>query len=159
MLNALPPPICDEDQPIPSLPTVKNSSKTTPQTSSTGLFIPYTLNKKQQQKKSSTKQSIGQTTDKNIEDNDDDDNDNQTDFLGLTKSDQVQITNTDIESVLRETLPKSKATIIEEPPLPKSSNEFEDLDDDQPVQNQPMDEFDDEVSHLLDIFFCFFTCF
>ncbi|CAF2961160.1 unnamed protein product [Rotaria sp. Silwood2] len=149
LLNALPPPMYDEDKPTPSLPTVKNSSTTTPQISSTGLFIPYTLNKKQQQKKSSTaisNQSNEQT--KNDSDMEDDD-DNQTDFLGLTKSNQIEITNTDVESVLRETFPKVQSTVIEKPALPNSSLDFEDLDNNEEMNNQQFNNDEEELLRYL----------
>ncbi|CAF0923155.1 unnamed protein product [Rotaria sp. Silwood1] len=149
LLNALPPPMHDEDKPTPSLPVVKNSSTAAPQISSTGLFIPYTINKKQQhQKKSSTtisNQSSEQT--KNDSDVEDDDDDNQTDFLGLTKSNQIEITNTDVESVLRETFPKARPTVIEEPSLPNPSVDFEDLDHNEEINNQQIN--DDELLHYL----------
>ncbi|CAF0821854.1 unnamed protein product [Adineta steineri] len=149
LLNFLPPPIYDEDKPTPSLPTVKNPSTTTPQISSTGLFIPYTLKKKQQQQtKISTNQLNEQT--KNDSDIEDDDNDDQTDFLGLTKSREIQITTTDVESVLRETFPKARPTVIEQPVLPNLPEDFEDLDDDdEHMTNQQTIQDDDELLHYL----------
>ena len=152
MLNSLPAPAYDEDKPLPTVPVVKNPSTTAPQVSSTGLFIPYTINKKQQQKKtttttSSTNQVVGPT--KNDSDIEDDDDNDQTDFLGLTKSNQIQITNTDVESVLRETFPKARPTVVEQPILPSNPmEEFDDLDDDQQGNYAPPPQNDDEeVNH------------
>jgi hypothetical protein len=146
LLNALPPPVYDEEKPTPSLPVVKNPSATTPQISSTGLFIPYTLNKKQQQpKKSATNQSVESS--KNDSDADDDDVDDQSDFLGLTKSNQIEVTNNDVESVLRETFPKARPIVVEQPVLPSVPADFEDLDEDnQQTAYQQTAEDDDEVS-------------
>ncbi|CAF0840790.1 unnamed protein product [Rotaria sordida] len=149
LLDALPTPIHDEDKPTPSLSTIKNSSTTTPQISSTGLFMPYTLNKKQQQKKSSTTIS-NQSNEQMKNDSDiEDDNNDQTDFLGLTKSNQIQITNTDVESVLRETFPKARPTVIEEPSLPNPSVEFEDLDNNDEEMNNQQINNDDELLRYL----------
>jgi hypothetical protein len=103
---------------------------------------------------------IDQTkNDSDIEDDDDDDN--QTDFLGLTKSNQIQITNTDVESVLRETFPKARQVVIEEPSLPNLTEQFEDLDDDEQTNNQQMNEDDDEVKifNKKSFFICFFLAF
>jgi hypothetical protein len=134
----------DEDTPTVPVPIVKPPSANTPQISSTGLFLPYTISKKQQQKKSTITNQV--KNDSDIEDDDDDDN--QTDFLGLTKSNRIEVTNTDVESVLRETFPKARAIVIEEPILPMRSEDFEDIDDDEQANNQPVNDDDDEVDIL-----------
>ncbi|UJR36238.1 hypothetical protein I4U23_028970 [Adineta vaga] len=128
LLNSLPPPVYDEDKPTPppSLPVIKNPSTTAPQVSSTGLFIPYTLNKKQPKKTAATA-LVGPA--KNDSDVEDDDTDDQSDFLGLSKSNQIEITSTDVESVLRETFPKPRPVAVEQPVLLQSSTDFEDLDE------------------------------
>lgn len=133
LLNSLPPPVYDEDK-----PTVVTQNS--PQTSSTGLFIPYTLNKKQQQQQQK-KPPIATTISKEKIDSDveDDDDDDQTDFLGLTKSNRIEISNNDIESVLRETLPKPRYIPVEQPQiLPTPVEQFEDLDE------QPATQYDDD---------------
>ena len=150
-MNALPPPLHDEDKTTaPTLPVVKNPSKTTPQISSSGLFIPYTLNKKSQQqtaKKTATTSLL--VPSKNDSDDDDDAND-QSDFLGLTKTSQIEITHTDVESVLRETLPKARPVVAEQPVLPQPTEDFEDLDGDetQATSHQTITD-DDEVSQAM----------
>ena len=146
-MNFLPPPAYDEDKPLPSLPAVQNPSAKTPQISSTGLFIPYTINKKQQQKKTTPHQMEGPA--KQDSDVEDDDDDNQMDFLGLSKSNQIQISNTDVESVLRETFPKARPTVVEQPLLPTPVEQFEDLDDFQQGNAQPIHQDDDEEVNLL----------
>ena len=147
MLNSLPPPVYDEDKPTPSISAVKNPSTTAPQISSTGLFIPYTLNKKQQQTKKSATNQLVESTANDSDLDDDDDTDDQSDFLGLTKSNQIEVTNTDVESVLRETFPKARPMVVEQPVLPIAPAEFEDLDeDDEQAAHQPIPEDDDEVS-------------
>ncbi len=156
MLNFLPAPVYDEDKPVPIVPVVKNPSTTAPQVSSTGLFIPYTINKKQPQKKttaSATNQVAGPN--KNDSDVEDDDDNDQTDFLGLTKSNQIQITNTDVESVLRETFPKARPTVVEQPVLPPNPmDEFDDLDDNQQGNYEPPpQDDDDEVNPSFSFFF------
>ncbi|CAF3469127.1 unnamed protein product [Rotaria socialis] len=156
LLNSLPPPVYDEDMPTTSLPTVKNPSTATaktPQISSTGLFIPYTINKKkqQQQKKSSTaiSTSANGSDNEKDDDDDDDDDDNQADFLGLTKSNQIEVTNTDVESVLRETFPKARSTVIEQPSLPNPPVDFDDLDTNDDGNNQQIMQDDDELLQFL----------
>lgn len=135
----------DEDKPTPSLPVVKNPSATTPQISSTGLFIPYKLNKKQQQQ---SKNTSATTTKSLVEDNKNDsdaeDDDDGTDFLGLSKPNQIQVTNTDIESVLRETFPKPRPTVVEQPPVQNVPQYFQDLDEPEPTDNQLNNDDDDE---------------
>lgn len=142
----------EENKPIPSLPVVKNPSTTTPQISSTGLFIPYTLNKKQQQKKSSTAISTSSAEPtKNDSDIEDDDDDNQEDFLGLTKSNQIEISNTDVESVLRETFPKARPIVVEQPTLPIVPSDFVDLDNEEEPNEQQIMHDDDEVNHCINL--------
>jgi hypothetical protein len=148
----------DEDKPIMILPTTAKSSASTPQISSNGLFIPYTINKKYAPKtNSSAMQSIKKST-SNIDDDDNDDDDdyaddtNQTDFLGLTKPNQIHISSTDVESVLRETFPKVRPAISEQPIICQPSETFEDLDSEQDVSQQTSyvnnNDDDDEVSLL-----------
>ena len=141
----------DEDKPVTVVPIIKAPSANAPQVSSTGLFIPYALNKKKSNQ--STKSSTGLLNDGNVEnddEDDDDDDDNQTDFLGLTKSSQVQISTTDVESVLRETFPRARHTAIEQPVLLPAANDFEDLDQDEERNQQhgPHIDDDDEVSDV-----------
>ena len=131
---------------------MKNPSTNTPQISSTGLFIPYTINKKQQQKKTTAQPMVGPAkTDSDFEDDDDDDN--QMDFLGLTKSNQIQVSNNDVESVLRETFPKARSTVVEQQPiLPNPVEHFDDLDDyEQPNNRANVQYDDDEVSSFISI--------
>lgn len=142
-MNFLPLPAYDEDKPLPSVPAVQNPSAKTPQISSTGLFIPYTINKKQQQQKKVTAQHMAGPV-KPDSDNEDDDDDNQVDFLGLSKSNQIEISNTDVESVLRETFPKARPTVVEQPVLPTPVEQFEDLDDYQQSNNRPISQDDDD---------------
>ena len=117
---------------------VKPPSSNTPQISSTGLFLPYTLKKKPTKTNASSEQQQVES------DEDDDDDDDQTDFLGLTKSNQVQVTNTDVESVLRETYPKARPIVIEAPPMPMPEEEFEDLDQEEPTGHQMTTSIDDD---------------
>lgn len=146
-MNSLPPPAYDEDKPLPSIPAVKNPSANTPQISSTGLFIPYTINKKQQQKKTTSQTIVGPTkTDSDVEEDDDDDN--QTDFLGLTKSNQIQVTNNDVESVLRETFPKARPTVVQQPIVPEPVEQWPDLDEYEQPNNQAVLQDDDEVNQF-----------
>jgi len=152
LLNSLPAPAYDEDKPIVS-------TQDSPQTSSTGLFIPYTLNKKkqqQQQKKTTTVAPL--VSNETVNSDDDDDDDDQTDFLGLTKSNQVEISNNDVESVLRETFPKPRPVAVERPQIIETPvDQFVDLDE--PASSHAED--DDEVtkSHrkksLISLCFCF----
>ncbi|CAF0784709.1 unnamed protein product [Adineta ricciae] len=153
LLNTLPPPLHDEDKPTAStLPVVKNPSKTTPQITSSGLFIPYTLNKKSQQqtaKKTATTSLLGPSKNDSDDDDDDDVND-QSDFLGLTKTSQIEITHTDVESVLRETLPKARPVVVEQPILPQPTEDFEDLDEDdaQTTSHQTITDDDELIRYL-----------
>ena len=134
----------DDDKPAAPVPIIKAPSVNAPQVSSTGLFIPYALNKKKSSQL--TKASTGLANEGNAEDDDDDededDDTNQTDFLGLTKSDQVQISTTDVESVLRETFPKARPTVIEQPVWQPAADDFEDLDQD--------DQMNQESAHVID---------
>ena len=114
---------------------VKPPSSNTPQISSTGLFLPYKLTKKPTKTNASSEQHA---------ESDEDDDGDQTDFLGLTKSNQVQVTNTDVESVLRETYPKARPILIEAPPMPLLEEDFEDLDQEEPTGHQMTTSIDDD---------------
>lgn len=145
LLNALPAPIYDEDAPSAPLVEIKPPSEKTPQVSATGLFIPYTVSKKQTNKIVSATNIIGQAD----EEEDDDDDDDQIDFLGLNKNDQIQVSNLDVESVLRETLPKAQVATATKVFVEEPTN-FVDLDEeDQTHQEKVMINDDDELLRFL----------
>ena len=123
---------------------------------STGLFIPRSVIEKKTSKTTTT--PVQQQPTKNllgIDDDDDVDDDDGTDFLGLSKSDQVQISSTDVESVLRETFPKARPTHVEQPIVqPEIYPSAEDFDEDQNEdgdnihQSTTMISDDDEVKTI-----------
>jgi len=81
-----------------------------------------------------------------VNSDDDDDDDDQTDFLGLTKSNQVEISNNDVESVLRETFPKPRPVAVERPQIIETPvDQFVDLDE--PASSHAED--DDELLRYL----------
>ena len=129
-----------------------------PQVSSTGLFIPYTLTKKNVSKTSSStaepSRAMARSNDDEDEDDDDDDETSQSDFLGLNKSDQIKVSNVDVESVLLETFPKARATApprapVITPIIQEDAVDFDDLDETNPVKQTTgtLDD-DDEVRSI-----------
>lgn len=150
MLSSLPPPVYDED---------KVSTEKPPQTTATGLFIPYTVSKQKPvnkivKKKKNTNEDVEDVEEE--EDDDDDDDNSVSDFLGLNKKDQVQVSKVDVESVLRETFPKTRitTTTTENVSLEQPTH-FIDLDEQNRMDQQQeiVNDDDDEVCQIDNMFF------